>query len=662
MRLLLSILVVACSVPSVAQISGTDVWRFGITGSGVLNMHSGPLTTQDGLAECGTFEDATTLGFSIGNSAWYALTPNVALSGRLQYWNANGTFTAPNPVQPLVALSDGSTVPLSTEYTLQTNVSYILLDVIAQWYFATDWYAGIGPQIGFNTLATFDQSESIVQPSFLEFVNGGTDRTIFASSFTNSSVSTPVRLALHAVVGRDIRVSDRFLVTPEIGYAYGFTNVVTGSDWTINALNVGLHVSYAFGLPEPPPPPAATTEPVPAVVPERRVPRVTIDVESIATDGATIPGADLVLSELRSSDVVPLLPFVFFDTQSANMPARYRNKTPGFTEAELQDSVLGIYHHLLNIVGERMQRYSDATLEVAGYREPADGEVDAQLSDRRATAVRDYLVNVWGVDSKRISLSTGVLPPIVSNRGVEDGRTENRRAELRSADSRILAPVTRSAVASTIEPRAIRVKPTIENSEYVQSSTSSINTLDGAVVARVGSDLTWTPSRAELQSILGPRRNARASAVYAAQSTSGEEQVAYAPITVRRDVRSVRYSNEVVNDSVIERFRMIFFDFDAPTVSAFNRSVVDLVRSRIRTTSSVRITGFTDRIGPAERNMALSVSRAAAIDATIKERIVPERVTTRGAGAEAIYNNDLPEGRWYNRTVLIEVATPVDAE
>jgi outer membrane protein OmpA-like peptidoglycan-associated protein len=118
----------------------------------------------------------------------------------------------------------------------------------------------------------------------------------------------------------------------------------------------------------------------------------------------------------------------------------------------------------------------------------------------------------------------------------------------------------------------------------------------------------------------------------------------------------------VVNDSIIERFRLIFFDFDAPTVSAFNSSMVDLVRSRIRTTSSVRITGLTDRLGPVERNQGLSLARAQSIDASIKQRIVPERVSVKGAGPELIYNNDLPEGRLYNRTVLIEVATPVDSE
>ncbi|MCX6141292.1 MAG: OmpA family protein [Candidatus Kapabacteria bacterium] len=669
-RIVLMIFVSCLAVPSAcAQIGGQEAWRFGLTGSATLNMHDGPLTTYDGLQECGTFTSTNTIGWTVGNMAWYRLAPDVAASARLQYWSADGTFTSPNPVQPLVSLGNGTTVPLSTEYDLSTSLDYITLDLIAQWYPIKNFYVGLGPQIGIATQTSFEQSERIVQPAFMEFVNGGTERTIYAADFTNSAVSSNIRVAAVAVVGYDIYAAERFVITPEVSYLYAFTNVLSSSPWSVNALRAGVHLSYAFGLPEAIVAPIEATAAVvaPAVVEAARpMPSVLIDLESTMADGSTIAGGDVLITEQRSSDVVPLLPFVFFDVKSSVIPDRYaKNKQSDFDESTIRDSVLGIYHQLLNIVGARLAKYPDARLTVGGYRDPSDGENTNVLSTSRAEAVKTYLTSVWNIAPSRIDTKQGALPNIVSNQGIADGRTENRRAELTSNDPRILAPVNRVERISTIEPRTVHVVSTVTDRAEVTKFAGSVVGDNGVMLASLSDDsrgFVWQPQASSLQKLLGDRRSARSSAQVTITNGEGIQRTAQAPFTIRREVRSTRYSNEVVNDSIIERFRLIFFDYDAATVSAFNVSMVDLVRSRIRTTSSIRITGLTDRIGPSQHNTELSLARAQAIDASIKQRIVAERVTVKGAGPELIYNNDLPEGRWYNRTVLIEVATPVDAE
>jgi len=659
-----------CGQGASSQISTLEAWRFGISGSAALNMHTGPLTTYDGLQECGTFTETNTLGWTAGNMFWYRLSPNFALSARLQYWKADGDFTAANPVQPLVALSNGTTLPLQTNYSLATSLDYLTLDLVAQWYPLPNIYVALGPQVGFPMRTSFSQGEEIVSPAFMEFVNGGTQRTIYAADFATNNVSSTLRVAAMVGIGIDVHLAERFVISPEVSYTYSFTNVLSSSLWAVNSLRAGVHVAYSFGLPEAAPAvaaiaPVAAAEVAP-VIAARPMPTIVVDLESSPANGTTVAGGDVLITELRSSDVVPLLPFVFFDVQRSEIPARYaKGKWTGQTEADLHDTVLGIYHELLNIVGSRMNTYTAARLTIGGYREPGDNENNASLSAARADAVKDYLVSTWGIDASRIDTRSGTLPSVVSNRGIADGRTENRRAELSSNDPRILAPVNNSSRESTIDPQKVRLISTITDRDQVTSISGSIVGDDGSKLSDVADGergFEWTPNATSMQNLLGMRRSARATAHVTINTANGQSRVGQAPLTIRRDVRSVRYSNEVVNDSIIERFRLIFFDFDAPTVSAFNSSMVDLVRSRIRTTSSVRITGLTDRLGPVERNQGLSLARAQSIDASIKQRIVPERVSVKGAGPELIYNNDLPEGRLYNRTVLIEVATPVDSE
>nr|MCU0331390.1 OmpA family protein [Candidatus Kapabacteria bacterium] len=114
--------------------------------------------------------------------------------------------------------------------------------------------------------------------------------------------------------------------------------------------------------------------------------------------------------------------------------------------------------------------------------------------------------------------------------------------------------------------------------------------------------------------------------------------------------------------SIIERYRLVFFEFDAATISVLDAPTIDLIRKRMRTSSRVTITGLTDRIGDAKYNTGLSQRRADAVRSAIVERIVPEAMVASGAGPKAIHDNDLPEGRMYNRTVVLEVATPVESE
>lgn len=647
-----------------------DVLRIGITGSGALNMHSGSLTTADGLLECGTFTDATTLGWMAGNALWLPITDKLAFSGRLQYWDADGTFSAPNDVQPNVSLPDGSLVRMQSEYQLQTTLDYINLDLLALWYFTPELFVGLGPQIGFNTRASFAQTEKILEPSYLEFTQGGQERTFLSSTFAQNGVSTTIRIALQAMVGYDIRVHPQVVVTPEVGYARAFTNVLSGSDWLAHALRAGVTVSWAIqpdDEPEPPKKeePVIVRQPEPVAAPVRSM---NLEVESRFADGKTFPGADIVITETRNSDVVPLLPFVFFETNSAAIPTRYHAFAgKSFDEAALQDSVLGVYHSLLDIVGSRMIKYPDSKLTVTGYREPTDGENSAQLSASRAQAIKDYLSRNWGIGEQRIQTAAGVLPSIVSTQSTQDGRTENRRAELAASDPRILAPVSLNKIERTAEPASITIKPTFATPADVTNISAELaigsNRVAGPLTANGASGITWNVDVAAVSQAIPMYNRAAATGVVRTTATyaDGTKDEKGAMVSARRFVRSTRFSNEIVNDSVVERFRLIFFDFDSPTVSEFNRSMIDLVRSRIRTNSALRITGLTDRIGPVEHNQTLSAKRAAAIETSIKQRVIPAVSQSSGAGPMLIYNNNLPEGRWYNRTVLIEVATPVES-
>lgn len=653
------------SLTTPAAPSPVERFRMGPMAAGSYNIHRGDFTTYDGVLECATFENAESLGWLAGYLVHVPLSARFALSPRLHYWKADGTFEAPNPYPARVRVDENTVVPLETEQRLDVALDYASLEIIGRWSFAGPFYLGVGPTVGLATRAAYEQEETILAPQGITFSNGQSSRDIIAGNFDEqgtANTTRELRVAGTAVLGADIALGDRFVVSPEVAFSYGATNVLSSFPWKVHAVRAGAALTYAFGEPR-------RDTIIAGVAPE---PMLALDARGVRADGTVLPYAEITLVEERGIEHLPLLPYVFFAPNSSTLPDRYRtlasSETAGFSEDALDDETLPLYHHVLNIIGSRMRRYPEATITITGCREPLDdaGSGDA-LSKERAATVREYLERNWAIAPERIRTATRVLPEQISNRDETDGREENRRAEIASSDPRIVAPITRRIVTRTIEPAAIALVPSVQFGEAITGWRASLASESlGQVWSTDGvgapQESRWSVVESRLENASGTVRSGSLTARLEATTTDGRTLVGERPVPVRTITRSRRLGGEIVSDSLVERFNLIFFDFDTPRISDFNRQVVGLIQRAIALGSSVTVTGQTDRIGEESYNQGLSERRATATAAQIRERIVPERMSATGAGEHLIYDNDLPEGRMYNRTVVVEIATPLDRD
>ncbi len=670
--LLLLGLLLHSTLPLLAQEQGVDererAVRVGLGAWGTMNLHRGDFTSYDGVLECGTFDEATTLGWSVGYLFEFPLSSVFSLSPRIHYWKADGDFTTPNGVPTRIAVDDETVVPLETEHTLETALDYVSLDILAKLKIAGPLYLAVGPSIGYAARAAYEQEERIISPQGVTFLNGSDARNIIAGNFDEQgtlNTSRNLRLAAVAALGADIDLSDRMILSPEAGINWGLTDVLSSFPWKVHGLRVGAILSYRLGGTPPsdtvriPPPDVATPDPVLALEAFNR------------SNGVDLNYAEIAITEERGIDLIPLLPYVFFDPNRSTIPSRYDvSGDRSLTEENLEGSTLDVYHKLLDIVGSRMNRFPDATVTITGCREPLDdtGSTDA-LSRARSEALKEYLTSRWGIAVDRITTKVRALPSEPSNRKVEDGREENRRAELTASDPRILAPVNRAVGGVTLRPEQIVLAPTTQFLDDVESWVVTVRDDEGAELFRqdgrgvVPKEVAWRldPTGADRMAGRGTGEGS-VSVELVATRPDGETIRRTRDIPVRRTFTSRRLSGEIVRDSLVERTSLIFFDFDSPKVSDFNRPVLDVLRARMRTSSAVEITGLTDRIGEEAHNRELSRRRAEETSRQIQTRIVPEVITARGAGEEEIYDNNLPEGRMYNRTVIVETATPIEEE
>jgi outer membrane protein OmpA-like peptidoglycan-associated protein len=112
---------------------------------------------------------------------------------------------------------------------------------------------------------------------------------------------------------------------------------------------------------------------------------------------------------------------------------------------------------------------------------------------------------------------------------------------------------------------------------------------------------------------------------------------------------------EHMSDTVFSRYNLILFDFSKANLNPNNQKIADYVRARITPDDIATIKGYADRIGTPEYNLHLSEGRAK----STAEAVNLTRATIKGiGGTELLYDNDIPEGRFYCRTVTIFVATP----
>ena len=87
-------------------------------------------------------------------------------------------------------------------------------------------------------------------------------------------------------------------------------------------------------------------------------------------------------------------------------------------------------HPTLNRIAATLQEYPATTIAVVGHTDAVgDAQYNMQLSERRASAVANYLVT-QGVDPRRITVQPrGEDAPIADN-ATEAGRAQNRRVEM----------------------------------------------------------------------------------------------------------------------------------------------------------------------------------------------------------------------------------------
>lgn len=372
----------------------------------------------------------------------------------------------------------------------------------------------------------------------------------------------------------------------------------------------------------------------------------------------------VTVEEITVVESSPLLNYVYFDAARSEIPGRYHRfksaaEAQGFDEKALKGT-MEKYRHLLDIVGKRAAQRPKAKLKIVGCNSGFGEEKGkTELSRGRAEAVRTYLRTIWGIEPSRLETEARGLPAASSAAGIPEGRAENQRVEIYADDPAILDTVQSTYLEALSDTEKFRITPEMEEGLSLKRWSIEIYGDDRRLEGLSGEGPLEPSYVLGLKDIglLNIGNYQAVTAAIEAVDPKGLSLRAQDRATVRLVKREERLARRE-GYKVIEKYALILFDFDRAEIKDRNRLVMERIVSRIREvpTATVKIVGHTDTIGKYDYNVALSRKRAETAYEQILAAGLPakDRVAFEGKGpADTLFDNALPEGRAFNRTVTV---------
>lgn len=670
-----------------------------------LNFHNADFKMLPGYFSCcPTYKTGSGTGFDAGFIFEYPLSDVMNIGARLGY----SVLDADLKIEETIgnALEAGITPPVTkvrVEHKIESQLSVFDLEPYIFYKFYDGFYATAGFKLGFYSKAKFSQSERILSPDNVVFAE---ENSIVRNNYSSQDIPDKNSLLFMGTIGigYEIHYLKNGTIAPEIKYSLPFTNVSSVA-WKPSALNLGIALKFPIT-------PAdraildsiyyqrdTATVIVKGLKSERlqmydtkkqyikeetadytlnktiimeyyrkEVPaplgvlESSINIIATKSDGTITDVPEIVIEEIETEEVFPLLNQVFFkkgssDLSKTNLNLLTSEQTKSFSEEKLQWNTIKIYSDVLNIIASRMIDNPKANITITGCNNNLDIEKDnTTLSTSRAESIKQYLVDVWGISGKRIKTVATGLPPKPANNLRTEGIEENQRAELASNDKDILKPVIMRDIQRTSNPPVVNIIPTINSAEGIKKWNMEIKQSDNLIRAYKGESgndtITWNIENKPMPALEEPVNINLTAIDKADQTTTAAKNIKISQKTIKKK------QIEMLDDKKIERFSLILFDYDKSEVTDKQERFINEIKSKIKPESKVIISGYTDRTGDKAYNKNLAMERALEVKKLLN--LTDEQTVINAVGSGTLlYDNNIPEGRSYSRTVTIVVETPI---
>jgi len=442
----------------------------------------------------------------------------------------------------------------------------------------------------------------------------------------------------------------------ELYYSYPLNSNLNDYTWEASKIGTNISLNYAFDFEHENIPPIIIKEP-------EKVEESIVDASPIPKNESPemelTPGT-LNILETVVTQTYPLLPYLFFDSLSYVLDEKYlKNNSIDFDEKNVPKEALSIYYSLLNIIGDRLKKAKDSKIQVIGM---TDGKELPELSQRlelatkRAENVKKYLVNSFNLSPHQIEISAKDVPEMLTSISHKEGNEENRRVEITTENYEILKPLIHSRFNEN-ELINKEIVVLLQNQDKFIDWKLELVSNSSIIASISGGKPDNNLVKIEITDYI---REKILDAIQKNLSLKIKITTNSKDNTFTKEYDVIIYKEK--NKFELGRLNLIVFDYDKYEINKINQDIIaKFVAGSINDNSKVKIVGSTDKLGEKLYNQKLSEDRANEVYKYLK-KIKPSTNYTeiKGIGFSKLpYDNQLSEGRFYCRTVLIEVTSPI---
>lgn len=570
--------------------------------------------------------------------------PNKVLGGMLNvaYDNRGGDF-------------DEVMAPCNCPATLKTSLSYITIEPslrIAP--FANAFYVFAGPTIGFNLNKefTYTQEKQVDKTADWSDVR----ETIFGAQ-AGAGIDIPISAKTNPM---------QMTLSPFASFQTNlFDQPRTIETWSVYTVRAGMALKFG-----------KTKQPALVALPQK-----TDTVYRTITENDvqfSVRAPKVGTSDPRAKETFPLRNSVFFDEGSAKIPARYIQLNTAqsgvFKEEQLQQTQpenldsgrsarqMRVYHNILNIIGDRMRANPGSSIVLTGSSDnnPEEGKLMAEN-------VKQYLVTNYGIYGNRISTEGRDKPVIPSE---QPGATKelvllragDRRVDITSSSPAMLFQVGGTTTDYLKPVQITPAQPDSLDSHVIFTNTGASTRLKSWKVdikdekGNIQHYGPYTTDQASIsgKNILGNNTQGNYTIVMTGETPDGKIIKKESSVSLMK-----------MEDTIPEGMRYsVLFDFDkSKTIASYEKFLTETVAPLIPENGTVIIHGHTDIIGDENYNHTLSHERAMETQKILERALAKAgkkavNFKTAGFGEEpnhSPFENNTPEERFYNRTVIIDI-------
>lgn len=648
------------------------LFRGGVSINPSLYVHSADFAGLPDIPTCGpAYSGASGFSGSLGLDFMYDIeSMPLFFHSRIDIKGIPGNFSQTEEILIDDPNANPSFQTATLGYALETSFYSLGLSLLANYTIDDLIFVGGGLRFGLLMSPTFEQREQLLSPSNAFFIPQNTRTRNEYSGIIPGFSGFETSLVLNAGYSFPMNKTNTMQLIPQLGYELPLLNVLSTSDsWKVHTLRFGLTIGFSYTTEDDVPIEIELNKPtnIPQIAitkPVKPKEKVTENLSSRLESPLSVAIFDkqgnkvenkLDVEKKVARNMFSMINYIFFDSGSVSIPERYKRisqeEQRKFSVDDMQaDSALQLYHNMLNILGKRLQSSPQSTIILTGTNSNNGIEAEnLQMSQQRAEVVRDYLVNVWEIDNNRIQVKSRNLPEEPSRTSTGYGDEENRRVEITSDNPDIFLPVKFIDTSFNIVNKDIRIGTERINKDNLQRWELRAFAGGRSAVLQSGQTMADT-----LQIDISP--------ISFAISKSNKLELKLVSIDAEGNVRllgenTIPITQTVANKNRVEKYNLITFGYNSTAVNDANNYIIEDVKKNILPTSTLTLTGHTDRTGNPQYNKDLSLKRAK----EISRFFTANQMVTEGRGFDdLLFPLELPEGRFYSRTVRIIVDTYID--